>query len=149
MTGEGLGGRAGRRVLRQARLVLGLFPCDASGWSMSAGNEQYRVRVLFDETHSESWSISKEKARQISPQYPEYSSYAAAADLLSQREFSTRRNLDQPLIASTLKSADLLALIHPCDPRWNAPFLEPRPDSCRKRFEISKASWKAGVDCSS
>ena len=85
---------------------------------MSAGNEQYRVRVLFDETHSESWSISKEKARQISPQYPEYSSYAAAADLLSQREFSTHRNLDQPLIASTLKSADLLALIHPCDPRW-------------------------------
>ncbi|HAM71646.1 MAG TPA: hypothetical protein DCM86_08395 [Verrucomicrobiales bacterium] len=76
------------------------------------------MRVLFDEAHSESWSISRARAREISPGYPEYSSYETAAALLSAREFAPERNTDLPLLRDRLQQVDLLALLHPCDPRW-------------------------------
>lgn len=85
---------------------------------MNTWTSLHSVRVLFDETHSESWSISKDKAREISPDYPEYSSYQAASDLLSQRQFIPVRNLDQPLRSALLNTTDILVLLHPCDPRW-------------------------------
>ena len=77
-----------------------------------------RARVLFDETHSESWSIAREKAAQMSPDYPEYSSYQKAADSLDRLEFKTARHTLGPLNPSILATTDILALIHPCDPRW-------------------------------
>ncbi|MBL9171153.1 MAG: hypothetical protein JNN07_25705, partial [Verrucomicrobiales bacterium] len=48
---------------------------------MNGDSKLRRVKVLFDETHNESWSTSREKAIEISPDYPEYSSYQAAAGL--------------------------------------------------------------------
>ncbi|MBI1842756.1 MAG: hypothetical protein HYR88_18095 [Verrucomicrobia bacterium] len=77
-----------------------------------------KVRILFDETHSESWSISMEKAAQISPDYPEYSSYQRAADLLRRLDFEVARHTSGALDASTLADVHILALVHPCDPRW-------------------------------
>ena len=77
-----------------------------------------RVRVLFDETHSESWSISRDKAAQISPEYPEYSSYHRAAGALQALEFDVTRSLTGSLDEAALSTTDILALIHPCDPRW-------------------------------
>lgn len=76
------------------------------------------VRALFDETHSESWSISRERANQINPDFPEQSSYQKAADLLSSREFVLERNTEKELSSDLLKNCDVLALFHPCDPRW-------------------------------
>jgi hypothetical protein len=76
------------------------------------------VRVLFDEFHSESWSISAARAKEIDPHNPLSSSYQIAADALSQRDFILNRNLDQPLSREALEQNQILVLLHPCDPKW-------------------------------
>ena len=76
------------------------------------------VRFLADEFHSESWSLSAERAREIAPEDPINSSYAKAAEALAVRDFTVERNRDAPLSAGLLAGADVLALLHPCDPRW-------------------------------
>jgi Family of unknown function (DUF6421) len=76
------------------------------------------ARVLFDETHSESWSISAEHAREIQPENPVNSSYRRAADALAERDFVVTRHLQGPLDRAALAGTGILALLHPCDPRW-------------------------------
>jgi hypothetical protein len=76
------------------------------------------VRFVADEFHSESWSVSAERAREIAPENPANSSYAKAADLLAARDFKIHRNVDAPLTHEVLAQADVLMLGHPCDPRW-------------------------------
>jgi hypothetical protein len=76
------------------------------------------ARVLFDETHSESWSISAERAREMQPENPVNSSYQRAADALAERDFTVARHLTGPLNREALSETGVLALLHPCDPRW-------------------------------
>ncbi|MES2310097.1 MAG: DUF6421 family protein [Verrucomicrobiota bacterium] len=76
------------------------------------------VRVLFDESHSESWTISHQRAEEINPDDSINSSYQSAAESLTIRDCACFRNIDQPLVAETLQGIDLLVLIHPCDPQW-------------------------------
>jgi len=76
------------------------------------------VRVLFDEAHSESWSISAERAREMEPERPANSSYAQAAAALAARDFIVSRHIGHPLDAERLAETDVLILPHPCDPRW-------------------------------
>src|SRR5262245_3897306 len=76
------------------------------------------ARVLFDESHSESWSISAERAREMQPNDPANASYQAAADALATRDFSVRRNLHAALESTLLADFDVLALLHPCDSKW-------------------------------
>ncbi|MEO8791868.1 MAG: DUF6421 family protein [Chthoniobacteraceae bacterium] len=89
------------------------------------------VRFLADEFHSESWSLSAQRAAEFAREDPQSSSYSRAAKLLSERDFEVSRNLDSPLSAKLLADADVLALLHPCDPRWerttssSAPALAP------------------------
>jgi hypothetical protein len=86
---------------------------------MNAGLKQRQVvRVLFDETHSESWTIDPAQAERINPDYPENSSYAQAAAVLAARDFRLARHTSGPLDATALAGADLVALLHPCDARW-------------------------------
>jgi hypothetical protein len=89
------------------------------------------IRVLFDEWHSESWSASRERAREIQPEDPVGSSYQQAADALALRDYRIERNADGPLTHDRLEGIGLLILPHPCDPRWerttcaNPPALSP------------------------
>ena len=76
------------------------------------------ARVLFDEFHSESWSCSVERAREMQPENPANSSYQRAAEALAARDFAVSRNVAQPLESAALAAADVLVLAHPCDPRW-------------------------------
>ena len=76
------------------------------------------ARVLFDEYHSESWSVSAARAREMQPEDPVNASYQCAADELARRDFSVNRNVDAPLTKHTLAGADVLVLVNPCDPRW-------------------------------
>ncbi len=76
------------------------------------------ARVLFDEFHSESWSVSAGRAREMQPEDPANASYQNAAEELARRDFSIARNIDAPLTAEVLAGADLLVLAHPCDPKW-------------------------------
>jgi hypothetical protein len=83
--------------------------------------EQPKVaRVLFDESHSEAWTIRRELAREMQPSHPEDSSYAAAAEALASRDFEVLENAERPLTRETLAAADVLVIAHPSDPRWEA-----------------------------
>src|SRR5881296_4475112 len=77
--------------------------------------QQKFVRVLFDEFHSESWTVSETRAAEIQPDRPAYSSYQQAADALAQLDFTIHRNTNSPL---TMIDADVLALLHPCESKW-------------------------------
>ena len=74
--------------------------------------------VLFDESHSEAWTIRPELARQMQPAHPGDSSYAMAAAALRERGFEVSANAEGPLDADRLAACDLLVIAHPSDPAW-------------------------------
>jgi hypothetical protein len=76
------------------------------------------MQVVFDEAHSEAWTIRTELASAMQPAHPGDSSYARAAAALAERDFSVRANVDGPLDADALSECDVLVLAHPSDPRW-------------------------------
>jgi hypothetical protein len=76
------------------------------------------ARILFDESHSEAWTIRPEVAAEIQPSHPEDSSYARAAQLLAQRDFAVDAHTSGPLDAAALDGAAVLVLAHPSDPKW-------------------------------
>jgi Family of unknown function (DUF6421)/Domain of unknown function (DUF4350) len=90
--------------------------------------QQKFVRVLFDEFHSESWTVSETRAKEIQPDRPAYSSYQQAADALARLDFTIHRNVDRPLTAI---DTNVLVLLHPCESKWekttsgNSPKLSP------------------------
>jgi hypothetical protein len=77
-----------------------------------------RVRVLFDEAHSEAWSISPEVAAQMQPDAPFDSSYAKAAQDLARREFAVERHADGALTPEVLAGAGVLVIAHPSEQTW-------------------------------
>jgi hypothetical protein len=76
------------------------------------------ARVLFDEAHSEAWTIRPELARAMQPAHPGDSSYALAAAALKQRDFTIDANADQSLSAEKLSRCDVLVIAHPSEPTW-------------------------------
>ena len=104
---------------------------------MTKLQQQKVVRVLFDEYHSESWTVSAARAHEMQPDRPGYSSYQQAADALVARDFTVLRNLDASL---TTIDADVLALLHPCESKWerttsgNSPKLSPQEIDAIVRF---------------
>jgi hypothetical protein len=76
------------------------------------------ARVVFDESHSEAWTIRPELARTMQPAHPGDASYARAAAALTARDFLVTANVDQPLNAETLRDCEVLVIAHPSDPRW-------------------------------
>jgi hypothetical protein len=78
-----------------------------------------RANVLFDEFHSEAWSVRRDAAQRMQPAHPEDSSYALAAEALSAHDFTVTPNVDRPL-TDVLDDADVLVIAHPSDPKWEA-----------------------------
>jgi hypothetical protein len=76
------------------------------------------ARVLFDEAHSEAWTIRPELARAMQPAHPADSSYARAASMLAARDFAVEPNVDRALGPEALAGVDLLVIAHPSDPAW-------------------------------
>jgi hypothetical protein len=77
------------------------------------------AHVLFDESHSQAWTIRPEVATQIQPSHPADSSYADAAAALVRHAFDVTSHApgDGPL-KPALRSADVVVLAHPSEPRW-------------------------------
>jgi hypothetical protein len=75
------------------------------------------IQVIFDEAHSEAWTIRPELAGQMQPVHPADASYARAAELLGDHTFSVAANAE-PLDGGVLDGCDLLVIAHPSDPRW-------------------------------
>src|SRR5438270_4576592 len=76
------------------------------------------ARILFDESHSQAWTIRPDVARAINPSHPEDSSYARAADAASARDFRVDVHEAGPLTAEVLSGADVLVVAHPSEARW-------------------------------
>src|SRR3954465_6526937 len=76
------------------------------------------ARVLFDESHSQSWTIRPEVARAIQPSHPEDSSYARAADAVRAPGPPAAAHTEGPLDADVLAQADVLVLAHPSEAKW-------------------------------
>lgn len=75
-------------------------------------------RVVFDESHSEAWTVRPELARAMQPAHPGDASYARAAAALAERDFVVEANADRPLTEETLRGAGVLVIAHPSDPTW-------------------------------
>jgi hypothetical protein len=76
------------------------------------------MRILFDEAHSEAWTIRPELAGAMQPAHPGDASYARAAAALAERDFEVCANVDRPLDRQTLSECDVLVLAHPSEPEW-------------------------------
>ncbi|MDE3132338.1 MAG: hypothetical protein KGL16_14400 [Acidobacteriota bacterium] len=74
---------------------------------------------MFDEAHSEAWTIRPELAGRMQPAHPGDSSYSRAAALLSAHSFAVAAGTS-PLDAGALDGCDLLVIAHPSDPRWES-----------------------------
>ena len=76
--------------------------------------------VLFDEAHSEAWTVRPEVAERIQPAHPGDSSLARAAAALAAREFDVAVHEEGPLAPEALEKASVLVIAHPSDPKWEA-----------------------------
>src|SRR2546423_4143352 len=76
------------------------------------------AQVLFDEAHSEAWTIRPELARTMQPAHPGDSSYGLAATALADHDLAVACNPDQPLGPDALAGGDVLVIAHPSDPAW-------------------------------
>ena len=74
-------------------------------------------KVLFDEAHSESWTIRREVAEAINPAHPD-NSYARAAALLRHQGHTVTAHTEGPLTDETLRGQDVLVVAHPSGERW-------------------------------
>jgi hypothetical protein len=77
------------------------------------------INVIFDEAHSEAWTIRPELAGQMQPVHPADASYGRAAELLSGHAFTVAAN-SEPLDSGVLDGCDLLVIAHPSDPQWES-----------------------------
>jgi hypothetical protein len=74
--------------------------------------------VLFDEAHSQAWTIRPEVAAQVNPVKPADASYAKAATALRRRGHTVRAHTAGALTAQALAEVDVLVLAHPSEPTW-------------------------------
>ena len=78
------------------------------------------MRAIFDEAHSEAWTIRPELAMTMQPTHPADVSYAGAATRLRDRGFAVHARVEGQLDAAALLDADLLIIAHPSAPEWEA-----------------------------
>jgi hypothetical protein len=74
--------------------------------------------VIFDESHSEAWTIRPELAQAMQPSHPADASYRRAAELLAGSQFAVGCNPAEALSSDALAGCDLLVIAHPSDPKW-------------------------------
>jgi hypothetical protein len=102
------------------------------------------MRVLFDESHSQAWTIRPEVAAEMQPSHPADASYAQAAAALRARDFEVVANPDRALDAELLASADVLVLAHPSDRRYERTVSERSPRLAPEELDAVEAWVRAG-----
>ncbi|GII01840.1 DUF6421 family protein [Planobispora takensis] len=75
-------------------------------------------RVLFDEAHSESWTIRRDTAETMNPGHPDDNSYARAAELLRRLGHTVEAHTEGPVTPAVLAAADAFVIAHPSAGRW-------------------------------
>ena len=76
------------------------------------------MRVLVDEAHDEAWSVRPEISAAMRPEHPADASYALAASLLAERDFTVEVRARGELDDAALGACDVLVIAHPSDPKW-------------------------------
>ncbi|GAA2044715.1 DUF6421 family protein [Catenulispora yoronensis] len=74
------------------------------------------LRVLFDEAHSEAWTIDPGSALAMNPVNPADAGYTHAAELLRERGYAVEAHRAGLFTAETLAGADTVVIAHPADP---------------------------------
>ncbi|MBS2549268.1 hypothetical protein KGQ19_20605 [Catenulispora sp. NL8] len=74
------------------------------------------LRVLFDEAHSEAWTIDPARALAMNPVNPADAGYTHAADLLRGRGYEVHAFRDGAFAPEGLAGSDVLVIAHPADP---------------------------------
>ena len=111
---------------------------------METSEHSKRARVLFDEAHSESWSIRAEVAERMQASHPADASLASAAEALERRDFEVRANATAPIDGGLLASTDVLVIAHPSEPQWEATTGEGEPRLTDAEIEAIAAWVEAG-----
>ncbi|GAA2851347.1 DUF6421 family protein [Streptosporangium fragile] len=75
-------------------------------------------RVLFDEAHSESWTIRRDVAETMNPGHPDDSSYARAAETLRRLGHTVTAHTGGPLTPALLGAVDVFVVAHPSAEHW-------------------------------
>ena len=76
------------------------------------------TRVLFDESHRESWTIRRDVAAAMNPGNPADSGYLRAAELLRRGGHRIEPHVEGALDSTALADQDVLVLAHPANDRW-------------------------------
>ncbi|GIH71073.1 DUF6421 family protein [Sphaerimonospora thailandensis] len=74
--------------------------------------------VLFDEAHSEAWTIRREIAEVINPAHPDDSGYVKAAEVLRRLGHTVRPHIEGPVTPGLLDTCDVFVIAHPSGERW-------------------------------
>ncbi|OLE20420.1 MAG: hypothetical protein AUG49_25155 [Catenulispora sp. 13_1_20CM_3_70_7] len=74
------------------------------------------LKVLFDEAHSEAWTIDPKAALAMNPVNPADAGYTHAADSLRTRGYDVDAHRDGVFTAETLAGTDVMVIAHPADP---------------------------------
>src|SRR3954447_14998869 len=95
------------------------------------------ARILFDEGHSEAWTIRPELAAEINPSHPADSSYARAAEILRAHDFEVTTE-------GPLAEAAVLVIAHPSEEKWERVVPGGTPVFTKKEIDEIEAFVCAG-----
>ncbi|ETK36051.1 DUF6421 family protein [Microbispora sp. ATCC PTA-5024] len=74
--------------------------------------------VLFDEAHSEAWTIRREVAEAMNPAHPDDNSYAEAAGVLRRLGHTVAAHVEGEVTPGVLEASDVFVVAHPSGERW-------------------------------
>lgn len=102
------------------------------------------ARVIFDESHRESWSIRPEAVARMNPGNPADSGYLRAAELLRRHGHEIAPHVAGPLTARLLRGQDVLVIAHPADDRWERTTGLGSPRLAPEELDAIEAHVRAG-----
>ncbi|WP_067127867.1 DUF6421 family protein [Microtetraspora malaysiensis] len=74
--------------------------------------------ILFDEAHSEAWTIRRDVAEAMNPAHPDDNSYARAAGALRALGHAVAAHTEGPITPSLLSAHDVFVVAHPSAELW-------------------------------
>ncbi len=100
--------------------------------------------MIFDEAHSEAWTIRPHVASEMQPVHPGDASYARAAGLLAGHGFEVAPNTELPLAPELLEECDLLVIAHPSDAQWERTTGVGSPQLAREELDAVERYVRGG-----
>jgi len=76
------------------------------------------IKILFDESHSNSWVSKLEKAKEINPDQPKNSSFELAISHLTRIGCEIAVSTTQENFLAGINNSDIVMIVHPCDDKW-------------------------------